>query len=249
MFKLFFEPVIWILILLIVALVFLRELRNQKELRFGWYIMLGTAVSLYALSTGLIANALSYAIESAAPRSHVQDIKQADVIVILGGGAAPSTGFRREAEPIDWDRLVAGIDAFKRAKARRLILSGGQGKPGEREAEVMRHWALRFGVPAKSITIETSSQTTLEQAREVEKILKKSPQPVIGLVTSGLHMRRAAWCFNQCFKTVIPYPSDSSYDPITLRLKLFAPTSSSLLRSAESFHELAGYFWYRIQAL
>jgi uncharacterized SAM-binding protein YcdF (DUF218 family) len=61
----------------------------------------------------------------------------------------------------------------------------------------MRALAERLGVPAANITVEDRSSRTLENAREVARILRARGASSVLLVTSPLHMRRAKLCFEK----------------------------------------------------
>jgi uncharacterized SAM-binding protein YcdF (DUF218 family) len=241
-----FSPLIWILALLGIGLILLRQLTGQKEYRWGWYLMLTATIILYLLSIEPIASMLVYPIEKQSAHFNPKDAQKADVIVVLAGGVSPADGFRTRPQPVAWNRMTAGIGFFKQSKANYLVLSGGSGQPDESEADAMHYWAIAFGVPPEKIILETKSHNTQQEAIEIRKLLP-GKEPVIGLVTSGLHMYRAQYIFGKYFKRIIPLPSDFSYNPFKLSARSLIPSPDALSKSTDSIHEMVGYLWYKIR--
>lgn len=240
------DPVFWVLALLAAGLALI-WMYSKKKLHRSWYLVLAGTVILYVLSLSPVANSLSYYLEKPYAKASLKDIDRADAIIILGGGVFPASGFRHRAEPMAWNRMVVGIDVFKRSHAKYLVLSGGAGRPGEKEADAMKYWAIRLGVKPEKVILESRSTNTSEQAEETSKLLASKRAHVVGLVTSATHMRRSMMSFKRHFKGVIPLPSHFAYNPKPIRPNSFLPSSYALLTSKEALHEIIGYFWYQIK--
>ena len=86
--------------------------------------------------------------------------------------------------------MVKGIRVWRRRPSGTLLLSGGQGKPGERsEASVMRDFALAQGVPVDHVMAEQRSRNTIENLKYSASLLPEGGRMVV--VTSWYHVPRA----------------------------------------------------------
>lgn len=104
--------------------------------------------------------------------------QKADAIVAVSGGNTSV-------------RAAEAIALYKRGWADKLIFSGAAADTsGPSNAEVMRRQALAAGVPSDAIEVESSSQTTKENAERTRQLF--SEQVRIILVTSPYHQRRAS---------------------------------------------------------
>jgi uncharacterized SAM-binding protein YcdF (DUF218 family) len=115
---------------------------------------------------------------------------QADVIVVLGGGAA--------------ERPERAAELFKEQAAPRIIVSGWG------DCEINRQLLIEDGVPADVIGLETRSRTTRENAEFTVKLLRQQKAGRVILVTSWFHSRRALASFRH-FAPEIKFYSRPSY--------------------------------------
>jgi len=115
---------------------------------------------------------------------------QADVIVVLGGGAA--------------ERPERAAELFTNGAAPRIIVSGWG------DCTINRHLLIEDGVPAKVIGMETQSRTTRENAECTIKLLREQKAGRVILVTSWYHSRRALACFRH-YAPEIKFYSRPSY--------------------------------------
>lgn len=115
------------------------------------------------------------------------DPAAAEVAIVLGAAVwdtAPS--------PVFAARIDHGIELYRRGRVRRLLFTGGVGAGNrDAEAEVARRRAIRAGVPADSIAVETHSTITHENLREAKALLGAGATPRVLIVSDPLHMRRA----------------------------------------------------------
>lgn len=108
--------------------------------------------------------------------------QKADAIVAVSGGNTSV-------------RTAEAIRLYKEGWAETVIFSGAAADTsGPSNAEVMRRQALAAGVPASAIEVESSSQTTKENAERTRKLLVDQAEGAkrIILVTSPYHQRRAS---------------------------------------------------------
>ena len=129
------------------------------------------------------------------------ELKEADVIVVLGG---------EERERVEY-----GVKLFKEGWARkdRMIMTGGPLVGKHTYAGLMKEQAEDLGVPGKFILLEDRSRTTEEDAKYTGDILEKNRYESIVLVTSPYHSRRASIIFKKMLRGVriISAPSDKSW--------------------------------------
>lgn len=130
---------------------------------------------------------------------------QADAVVVLAAGL----NIDGDLDDESLRRAVYGIRTFRKERAPRLILSGPAGPipSAPAEAEVRRSLALQLGVDGSRILLITEVQTTRDEASRTAALLQ--PNATVILVTSALHMRRAARTFEHEGLTVLPAPSDN----------------------------------------
>ena len=131
--------------------------------------------------------------------------QKADAIVAVSGG---NTSIR----------AAEAIALYKQGWADTLIFSGAAADTsGPSNAEVMRRQAINAGIPSSAIEVETSAQTTKENASRTKQLLMKSGSGVrrVILVTSPYHQRRASLEFQALAGdgiTVLNHPTPNDPD-------------------------------------
>jgi uncharacterized SAM-binding protein YcdF (DUF218 family) len=110
-----------------------------------------------------------------------------DAIVVLGAAA-----YDARPSPVFTERIRHGLDLYRRGYAGTLIFTGGYGN-GARfsESQVARRYALREGVPADAILIETRSRTTFENLSQARDLMRARGLERVIVVSDPLHMARA----------------------------------------------------------
>lgn len=113
---------------------------------------------------------------------------KADAIIVLGAAAydaAPSPVFKA--------RIEHGLDLYRRGYAGKLVFTGGYGGIGARfaESQVARRYAIKAGVPADAILIESTSQTTFQNLFEARRLMQEHSLQRAIVVSDPLHMARA----------------------------------------------------------
>jgi uncharacterized SAM-binding protein YcdF (DUF218 family) len=123
--------------------------------------------------------------------SSKQKCQKVDAIVAVSGGDTDARA--REA-----------VKLFKNGWSDKLIFSGAaQDKTGPSNAQEMKVLAVSNGVPESSISIDEYSETTKQNAENVQAIFSKLNIKNVILVTSGYHQRRASLEFNKQTKNVV----------------------------------------------
>lgn len=151
------------------------------------------ALAVLGLSPWWVNKALQVAIARPVPAD-----ASADAIVVLGRG--PDHTQRR---------TEAAIELWQDGKAPHVFISGIL------DAPIMIESAMDRGVPAVSISGESCSRSTWENAFYSEMLMPEQvsslPQPTILLVTDDLHIARATLIFRSFGFQVIPYPVKADF--------------------------------------
>lgn len=129
-----------------------------------------------------------------------------------------------------------------------VLISGGNPQAGISESHLMRNLATDLGVNPNRIAIEESSTSTIDNARNVARILRARGQNNIILVTSAWHMHRALITFQKQGLNICPLPVDSLYNPPG-ELGYFLPQSSAVVKAETALHEFAGMLFYWIHGI
>jgi uncharacterized SAM-binding protein YcdF (DUF218 family) len=202
-------------------------------------------VLLWLLSTPYFSAKLLHQLEG---EPLAVDIRQAEAIVVLGGGTyfhAPEYGGDTVSEA-SLLRLRYAAKLY-RDTGKPILVSGGRplGNTLSEAQQMKRVLIEEFNVPVA--WTEDSSDNTLENARASRQILQQSNIKRIALVTHAWHMPRAAAVFKAAGFEVIPAPTayTTSYQ---LDLLAFIPNAGALSDSRIFMHEVIGTFWYRLKS-
>lgn len=160
-----------------------------------------------------------------------KELPAAQAIVVLGGGTKNAREPRRHPEVSEGgDRVIHAARLYREGKAPLVVASGGAVPffDAEPEASDIVYFLEMLGVPGDAILSETRSRNTLENAMETEKLLRDRGVRRILLVTSAIHMPRAASVFEQAGFDVVPAPTDYTVTDNDWKL-LFAPSLQTFL--------------------
>lgn len=218
-------------LLLILAFLWLKARRAAVALAF---ILLWLGGSRY------VAYALVRSLESRYPSLSVAP--PADAIVVLGGGMRSGDAPRPMAEINEaGDRLLYGAKLYRDGAAEIVLVTGGsiewlQPQGVSDEANDMAGLMTVLGVPAAALWVEAESRNTYENALYSAQLLEAEGLDHVLLVTSAMHMPRAAPLFEAQGLRVTPAPTDflvSDAEWQQLWRAGFAGTLINLLPDAE----------------
>jgi uncharacterized SAM-binding protein YcdF (DUF218 family) len=134
--------------------------------------------------------------------------RPASAIVVLG--AAQYVG---RPSPVLRARLDPAIDLWRRKLAPVIIVTGGTGRGDTTsEAAVSRRYAIRQGVPASAILMETNGRTTSQSMDAVEALMAQRHRRDVLLVSDPFHMLRLTILARR--HGLIPYASPTPTSPI-----------------------------------
>jgi uncharacterized SAM-binding protein YcdF (DUF218 family) len=213
---------------------------------WGLWMALGGCVALYLFSTPLVATWLAQSLEAQAPAVKIEDLPQADAIVVLAGD---QTVYVRADGGVDMfnrcgDRMERGIQAFLANKAPVLALGDGINPvPNAPEfAEWQSDYAAKRGVPAAKIVRGRPARYTQDESEGVMEVLRPLGVKRIILATSAYHMMRARGVYHAHGVEVIALPCDfqSRGTAEHFSLKMLLPRGIALSQSETCLKEWLG---------
>ena len=151
----------------------------------------------------------------------------ADAIIVLGAAA-----YDARPSPVFEERLRHGIDLYRQGLAGRLIFTGGYGGHGARfsEAQVGRRYAMRHGVAAEAILIESVSRTTRQNLQQAARLMRSNGLRRAIIVSDPLHMARALRLSREVGIEAVGSPTP------TTRFRSFSTQWKFLLQEVYFFH-------------
>ena len=218
-------------------------IKSKKITLFGVMILI-------FCSLPIISGKLTNYLEKDYTPQDVSAINNADAIVVLSGMLKTiKVDDKLKYEFGDGvDRILSGIDLFKNNKASLLILTKGQvpWSLGIPEGEYLKEFAVKFGVPKKSILLTDNVQNTDQEAKSVKKLLNSNDAKVI-LITSAFHMPRAKKVFEASNIKVIPFAVDFINSHQKLTFMSFIPSASALNGTSRFIREMIGRLYYNLK--
>ncbi len=187
---------------------------------------------------------------------------QADAIVVLGGATREWLAPRPTHEVNEaGDRLIYAMRLWKEGAAPAIIVSGGRvevlGPYGESEAAVMAELLAAMGVPRSAILLEEMARNTWENATGVQAILDAQDMQRVLLVTSAMHMPRAAAIFARLGIDAVPAPTDymvtqADFDfylqpDLSVQLFNLVPSADDMRLTTLALREWIGIMTYRLR--
>lgn len=244
---LFNEPGLAILLIAIAL-----GVRNWKP-KLAIALMLVSVLSLYALSTPVVAEVLQQSLENSYPAIPIEAVEKADAIVVLGGYLHEPSSQHPIAEFTEAiDRLWAASRLFRAQKAPLVLLAGGTvpvlGQATIPESQAAKSVLEQWGVPPEAILVEVHSRNTHENAIFSAPILAGNGVHRSILVTSAAHMPRALAIFKRTGLDVVPFPTDyqSGWNVPELLIR-WLPDAEALLKSNRAIKEWIGWAVYRLR--
>ena len=209
-------------VLLIIAAIFYRV--HFKKL--AKFIALISFTWLYVMSAPFTGLLLTDNDDS--PTLTLDDYKQAQAIVILGGGSYPTKERLRYA-------------AFLQKETGLPVLTTGYSLIGISEGDLMaKELNQFFNVPTQ--WIENKARNTEENASFTKNILVKDNIQKIILVTNQWHMKRAKYLFEKQGFDVLPAAAASYGSKGNLSAKSFIPDLGTLNSNMVLLKEWIGYW-------
>lgn len=195
-----------------------------------------------------VCDSLVSSLEKDFPPVPIENVEQADAIVVLGGMINTVSKFSNRVELTgSADRLTDSILLWKAGKAKYILFTGGSGILFEqelKEASFAEKFLLDFGIPQSQILLESESRNTFENGLYTKKILEEKKLKRIILVTSAFHMKRSVAIFKKLGIDVIPFPTDYRTLRTGFNWETFVPSTGALDTTTFSLKEWIGILAY-----
>lgn len=178
-----------------------------------------------------------------------QKVAEAEAVVLLAGGRrvlAKEYGDDTVSSfSLERSRYAAWI--VKQTKLP-LIISGGQvNAEAKSESGLMRDLLQEEFIVTGDCYVEEQSRTTHENAKFTAEFLQQNNIRKIVLVTHAWHMPRAKSAFEYFDIQVIPAPTAFYGRRVNYRITDFLPSATAIQFSGLAFHEILGYWWYKMR--
>jgi uncharacterized SAM-binding protein YcdF (DUF218 family) len=212
---------------------------HRKRPRLASRALLGAAGVLYVFSIAPIANAMVLAMEAGATNT-ASPTTTYDVVIVLGGLVTVQGDKKAREFNEGVDRLLAAYDIIRHEGTRYVLVTSSA-----EETSVLSGQLADWGVPTDRIVVEDRSRNTRENAVNSAAIIRARGWSRILLVTSAMHMPRAAGCFRAVGLSFDTLPVDHlAQDPAQVRARL-DPRADELSRSTAAIREAVGRVIYQ----
>lgn len=205
-----------------------------------------SSIIFYIFSIPAIANTVVWKLENARSNPALCNVDNQAPLVVLGGGIDYYVPSNSPYEVLQQDSLIRTLRAPEYASNETQFYLLGGGKNERILAEIMKQLLLQSQVDANNIFMETSSKSTYENAQALRAMLPPSQTPTITLLTSMLHVKRAAATFEKQGYTVCHIGVDTQYSVPKAPVSLL-PYLSGLQKSTLVLHEWIALFVYRVK--
>ena len=238
---------LWLLLLLQTAFLLVR--------RQWLYSLLPAALAALVWFVGatLLPYNLLAALELPYARTSLDDVPEADAVVMLGGGHERSQydAFGVGATTA-FDRPIMALELMRRKRAPVLVLGGGgvleAGKPTP-DAVLLERWFTAWQLPAAPVLNLGINGTTHDEALSLRTLAAEKKWTRILLVTSANHMKRAEATFRATGLHIIPVACDfqSIGGVAAAKAPGFVPTQDGFRVLDCYLHETVGWLFYRLR--
>jgi uncharacterized SAM-binding protein YcdF (DUF218 family) len=233
------DPFFWIVVLLLASLLHKKKYLRRRFLTFGLLFLI------------LFSNSFIYNfVNDLWSVKHVTSVEEYDYGIVMGG----MINLRSDEENILFsnnnDRLLNTLDLYSKGIIKKILISGASGSLTSelKEAEILKRYLIKIGIPDSCVLAENSSNNTYENAIYSEKILTKihaKKELNCLIITSDYHMRRSLACFKKTKLQADPYVKKPLIKHFDLEY-IIVPQSSALFSWKVLLHEIAGYYTYKI---
>jgi uncharacterized SAM-binding protein YcdF (DUF218 family) len=187
-------------------------------------------------------------LERAYPVPSVNDIRQCDAYVILGGGAngnAPSIDGMGMPGGDTLYRIMAGYRLHTLSR-KPVIISAGDFHGHGTEAQITKRFLINLGVREQDLIVESKSKDTRENALFTKGICERYGFRRILLITNAYHMRRSVMLFNKFVGPVTPYPTGFKVMGGAGDLFQYLPDAGNMANVSTALKEYLGILFYKL---
>jgi len=155
----------------------------------------------------------------------------ADAAVVLGSRVHPDG----RASALLRDRLRGALALFRAGGVDVVVVSGGLGREGHQEADVMAEWLIARGVPPARVVRDRDGWTTLHTARNARALAERHGWRSVVVVSSYYHLLRCRLAFWRC--------------GVPVAAAVAAPIRPTLKEPYALLREVAGLYAYLVRPI
>lgn len=238
------DPLFVGIIMIVVAALLLYK---NKTVPSRWLLLID-ALWFWFWGMPIAGDWLALPLEEQYPVVSVDEVPEADAIVLLGGGVWGMASFPYADLNDGADRPWHAARLWKAGKAPIIVAS----------SKDVQYCDVRFlqdlGVPMEAIIIEDKAVNTEENARFVKEVLGhvSSSNTVrnVLVVTSAIHMRRSLYMFEKYASDLNCFPAATDYQALPyvdakFKWRKILPSVVAFAHNNASLHEYIGYWGYK----
>ena len=233
------DPFFWVVVFLLASFLHKRKYLRRRFLTFGLLFLI------------LFSNPLIYRfINDLWSVKYVVPKEKYDYGILLGGMLDIESTPENILFLKNNDRLLNTLDLYAKGIIKKILITGASGSLTSelKEAEILRNYLIKIGIPDSCVFSENSSKNTYENAIYCDKKLTQiHKSKVINclIITSDYHMRRSLACFKKTNLHADPYVKKPLIKHFDLEY-IIVPQSSALFSWKILLHEIVGYYTYKI---
>ena len=233
------DPFFWIVVFLLASLLHKREYLRRRFLTLGLLFLI------------LFSNPfINKFINDLWTVKYVDLKEKYDYGILLGGMIDIESTPENILFLKNNDRLLNTIELFSEKKIKKILISGASGSLNSelKEAEILKKYLVKIGIPDSCVLVENLSKNTYENAIYCNKKLTQihtSKKINCLIITSDYHIRRSLACFKKTDLNAYPYVKKPTIKHFDLE-NIIVPQSSALFSWKILLHEIVGYFTYRL---
>ena len=233
------DPFFWIVVFLLASLLHKREYLRRRFLTLGLLFLI------------LFSNPfINKFINDLWTVKYVDLKEKYDYGILLGGMIDIESTPENILFLKNNDRLLNTIELFSEKKIKKILISGASGSLNSelKEAEILKKYLVKIGIPDSCVLVENLSKNTYENAINCNKKLTQiHTSKIINclIITSDYHIRRSLACFKKTDLNAYPYVKKPTIKHFDLE-NIIVPQSSALFSWKILLHEIVGYFTYRL---
>ena len=143
---------------------------------------------------------------------------KSDCVIVLGAAA-----YYNKPSPVFKARIDHAISLYRQRITPKIIFTGGFGTGAPySESDVARLYALRQGVKASDIFMESESRSTVNNLVEANKIMTTHNLTTAIIVSDPLHLKRASMIAKKLTISAVTSPTPTSrYQSFQSQFKFF----------------------------
>jgi len=160
-----------------------------------------------ALAVAAFGTAVTYVSMEIAQQSAVDEVKPADILLVLGAAE-----YRGKPSPVLRARLDHALTLYRKGLAPRILTTGGAGgDPVYTEGAVGRSYLVSQGVPSEAIVVEPEGESTMQSTAAAAEIMRRMGLKSCIVVSDGYHIYRVKKMLE--FRGLTVYGSPRSSNP------------------------------------